>query len=583
MSSEKQDSSQNRALHAPKVIVCGAGIGGLTVAHELAKRGFEITVYERNEIIGGLARSKYHKEGPDTYPVEYSWRVYGSGYHNLLRLLHEIPLRRGHSGRVYDNLVQIWAYIFPRFDKSEVILGKGRKKNATSFDFSLKEQFAVFEKLATCLTMSRSRMDSLDHLRWKDFCNDLTPEAQKYMVRLWGPVLGMDPSHMSFSVIARMVGGLLEGYTNTTGTLFVMNQPTNDGWFDEWADFLQKTGKVVIRKNCEITNFKIEDGLVREISVTDRETQESFTDRADDYVCALPVEAVAQIVSQNPSLSGYPTLKNAGPLANISRQIQLSVQIFLKEKILYPSQDAPILYLPDSPWAIIIEPQDMAWGKTFCSNPNVKSVLSVGICQTDAPGILHKKPFTKCTKKEIQEEVWAQIKRSCRHTDLKLEDGRKLEEAEILLFYIWDSFSFDPEKREITTWEPKFSNNAGALQYQPETTTEISNLLFATGYTKTDRFIYSMESAAEAGTRCANALLRTHGFQEAPTRVFPTPASTAILRPLIGLDWLLYKLGLPHLGKVLFSSLVMILLYFILAASLLWTLATLLVRAFMHP
>lgn len=42
-----------------KVIIIGAGIGGLTVAHELSKYGYDITIYERNDIVGGLARSKY--------------------------------------------------------------------------------------------------------------------------------------------------------------------------------------------------------------------------------------------------------------------------------------------------------------------------------------------------------------------------------------------------------------------------------------------------------------------------------------------------------------------------------------------
>ena len=40
------------------VIVIGGGIAGLTVAHELINLGYDITLLERNDIVGGLARTK---------------------------------------------------------------------------------------------------------------------------------------------------------------------------------------------------------------------------------------------------------------------------------------------------------------------------------------------------------------------------------------------------------------------------------------------------------------------------------------------------------------------------------------------
>jgi protoporphyrinogen oxidase len=40
-----------------KVVIIGAGIAGLTVAHELVEKGFEVEVYEKGEVAGGMARS----------------------------------------------------------------------------------------------------------------------------------------------------------------------------------------------------------------------------------------------------------------------------------------------------------------------------------------------------------------------------------------------------------------------------------------------------------------------------------------------------------------------------------------------
>src|SRR3954452_12387270 len=51
---------RGRRPRAPKVTtgvaVLGGGVGGLTVAHELAQRGFEVTVFEP-KALGGKARS----------------------------------------------------------------------------------------------------------------------------------------------------------------------------------------------------------------------------------------------------------------------------------------------------------------------------------------------------------------------------------------------------------------------------------------------------------------------------------------------------------------------------------------------
>ncbi|MFF7929381.1 FAD-dependent oxidoreductase, partial [Streptomyces mirabilis] len=45
------------ASSGKRVAVLGGGVSGLSAAHELAERGYEVTVYEYYDVLGGKARS----------------------------------------------------------------------------------------------------------------------------------------------------------------------------------------------------------------------------------------------------------------------------------------------------------------------------------------------------------------------------------------------------------------------------------------------------------------------------------------------------------------------------------------------
>ena len=44
------------------VIIIGGGIAGLTTAHELVDQNYKVTLIERNDIVGGVARTYQDKE-----------------------------------------------------------------------------------------------------------------------------------------------------------------------------------------------------------------------------------------------------------------------------------------------------------------------------------------------------------------------------------------------------------------------------------------------------------------------------------------------------------------------------------------
>src|SRR3569623_2295814 len=64
-----------------RVAVLGGGVAGLTAAHELAERGFEVTVYEARERLGGKARS-FPGPGADL-PAEHGFRFFPGFYKHV--------------------------------------------------------------------------------------------------------------------------------------------------------------------------------------------------------------------------------------------------------------------------------------------------------------------------------------------------------------------------------------------------------------------------------------------------------------------------------------------------------------------
>ena len=59
----------------PSVTIVGAGVAGLTIGYQLSQKGYDVTVVERNDVVGGLARSWHYGDfhfdvGPHRFHTE---------------------------------------------------------------------------------------------------------------------------------------------------------------------------------------------------------------------------------------------------------------------------------------------------------------------------------------------------------------------------------------------------------------------------------------------------------------------------------------------------------------------------------
>lgn len=119
-----------------------------------------------------------------------------------------------------------------------------------------------------------------------------------------------------------------------------------------------------------------------------------------------------------------------------------------------------------------------------------------------------------------------------------------IRDSNLLSWFLDPDVRF-PNPSTVTNLEPLLINTAGSLQYRPEATTEIPNLLLASDYVKTYTDVACMEAANEAARRAVNGILDHSGVAADRAPVWPTQ-EPAYFQPLIEYDRLRFRLGLPH-------------------------------------
>ena len=77
------------------IAILGGGVAGLSAAHELVQRGFQVSVYERKDAFGGKARSVSGQPvggaGLGDLPGEHGFRFFPGFYRHLPDTMSRIP------------------------------------------------------------------------------------------------------------------------------------------------------------------------------------------------------------------------------------------------------------------------------------------------------------------------------------------------------------------------------------------------------------------------------------------------------------------------------------------------------------
>lgn len=647
MVSEKDDSNVVKAPKVAKVAVIGGGVTGMTAAHELAERNFDVTLFEKTRAyalngkkalaLGGLARSQYvrddrdddlriypfkralvHREwniGPDgTFPGEHGFRLFPSFYRHVFDTMRRIPLGESTLRTVYDNLVPTRRSTVAAPGQPPRVFAREPTKTAKMMYDNLQALLSLGgtpQDLAYfCVRLVRYLCTSLERraaeCENRSFLQYIRGEGEPLRTeyeysQAFLDALNFEPrvlvafdacdgdARTTMSVAVQMFLDNVEVREKTDGTL---NGPTSETWFEPWKAHLERLG--VCFRNAEVKHFlkpeqalgrgipeleclekgaplrptedrRLRDGIVISWKELD-DASGSDDDRQDDqfaffdYVVvatdAVSAETLAESLwrvlsdEREPAspLAGFTTVyppqtqkagaaRNPYSLAHMGRDERDRLQTMTSIQFFFPGMlalDYGHMFYSASPWGLSSICQQEFWHTARTSRDGRFSVLSVDITRLDKP--CDGKTFYECTRQQIAERCWEQIRRCL--NDIELPEPH--------WFHIDDNivFSRDPvhgdERPELNLtpylvpivgdwqyrpggdpWSPAYGyqrRNRGEHHQGPKPPSawcaehggywvHFDRVVFAGSYTRTFTRLTTMEASNESGRHAVNAIL----------------------------------------------------------------------------
>jgi len=367
-----------------KIAILGGGIAGMSAAHELVERGFEVEVYELKTIPGGKARSINVPDsatpGKNPLPGEHGFRFFPSFYKHVTDTMKRIPYQNNPQG-VFNNLVDTTRLALAQYaeGKDLIILPDRFPQSLADLVLILKvllqgaesglepgelEFFAerVWQLFTSC---KERRFGEYEKISWWDYLDaeNKSPTYQALLARGLTTSLVASRAELASTktmgdIFIQLLLGMIDPSNSSADR--VLNGPTNDVWINPWLDYLRSKGvKYYVShrlRSIQATPDKNGTTRITGAIVTDMTAKTDRTITADYYIAALPVEIIAGLISDD-LVKGDPTLANLRRLGTSTAWMN-GIQFYLTKDV--PVTHGHVLYV-DSPWALTSISQQVFW------------------------------------------------------------------------------------------------------------------------------------------------------------------------------------------------------------------------------
>ena len=526
------------------IIIFGGGLAGLTLAHELIKQNFKILIIEKNDELGGMARSDTKRT---LLPSEYSWRGYAPFYKNTFQIMKEIPY---YDSNVFNNLsIPIEFYLL--YDKE--------------YDYksslSIKDNIILYY-LGINYLLSDNRREYYYSYKIEPFLKKyLSNDGYNYIINfITGPGYGMNKNEVSmghlfhFPVLSyvqkeKHVNSSLVGHNyehNPRAGWYVMNGPTSDVWINPWVKYLKEKG-VEFLTNTELVKINYDKNNITFVEIKQNGIINQLN--AKEYILSINPFNTLDILKNSKMQGLYNNFKS---LTDNTKSKQISFRIGINKEIKYPIDNiAFVMY--DSEFNITWYPQEKHWKQ----KPIIKSLWSGTIIDFEKKGKIFNKNAENLDNEKLKEEIIYQILRSESFRKLIYENNEfYLNKEDIEYIEIWYEWNFINGKQEQIY--KKWVNNIYNEKFRPLQKTEYANLFLSGAHTKTTINIWSMEGAIESGKITANYILNK--YNKPNVKLFKHNDNPFYIKLIQYIDNILYKLNLPNI----FTLLIIVILFYIL-------------------
>jgi uncharacterized protein with NAD-binding domain and iron-sulfur cluster len=544
-----------------RVAVLGGGVAGLTAAHELSERGFEVTVYERRAL-GGKARSipvpGSGSGGRPDLPGEHGFRFFPGFYQHIPDTMRRIPFGSNPNG-VWNNLIGVPEARFARQDGDDFRLPLGPKARiaftpemfgetvgaviSTALKISAAEGMYFADRLLVFnSSCDARRLGQWEYMSWRDYVGgrERSHEFRALLSRTLTSIMVAAKEDMAS---VRTIGTMGEQFLGNPfeigndGALDrVLNGPTNAVWIEPWTQLLRDLG-VRFALGAEVRALDVRDLRISAARIVDENGAQRTID-ADYFVVALSAEQARKLWSPD-VLAVRPEL---AAMDRLYVDWMNGIQFYLRRPA--DISRGHTAYI-DAPWSLTSITQNQLWTRklTEFGDGTVQDCLSVDISDWNTPGMLYGKPAKECTREEIAREVWAQM---TAHLD---DRGTVLRDDDLHSWFLDPGITWQADQQRNANADPLLINTAGSWDYRPESHGALENLFLAGDYVRTNIDLATMEGANESARTAVNALLDVSGSNAERCRMF-TLYRAAELEPLRRIDADRYAAGQPNLFDV---------------------------------
>jgi uncharacterized protein with NAD-binding domain and iron-sulfur cluster len=562
-----------------RVVIMGGGVAGMSAAHELIERGFEVEVYEWGDIAGGKARSipvlepgnndvggRVFEKAPSTsedqvnrqgrlpwLPGEHGFRFFPGFYRHIIDTMDRIPYGQG---RVSDNLVNTTQVLFAGYGGDSIVLPshfprtpEGMKSVLVFFQrivsghrsvplYEIEFFLArVWQIMTSC---DERRLNEYEKTSWWEFigAEERSRDYQKFFAHGFTRSLVASQAQLASAfTVGNMHLQMLFDVADPTmpASDRLLNGPTNDVWIEPWLYYLEAQG-VKYHMQCDVRSIDCWAGVIRSVTVRDKQSGSAMKVTGDYYIGAVPVEQMAPLIT--------PTMIDADPqlahLPELATQVEWmnGIQFYLTRPL--PITHGHVIYV-DTPWALTSVSQGQFWSEKLSrySDGDTGEIISVDISDWNTPGH-NNKAAKDCTVLELKEEVWRQLTRS-----LNIEGRELLRREDLDSWFLDPVIILDPKDNEgFDNTEPLLVNLKNAWRLRPEAVTAIPNFFLASDYVRTYTDLATMEGANEAARRAVNGILAASGSKAPPCSLWKLH-EPEIFQPLRDYDRLRWEAGLP--------------------------------------